>query len=206
MIRTVTSHCIPMRKGKFINCLSSGGTTQTLGICSKPKAVVQFYVSIPYDPWGQRQELLCFTDLAACLGHAVCKTNICWLNEGEMRLKKKNRRKNLDPTPSWNGALAHSCFSATRGSVVLRDLSDRVVLLTHDGKPMLYMLTRISMTQLLLQPLLKLWINHLAFCQTFKWEVVLSGTVDYSFPKLIQAQNNQGSNPSRCNHYLEYGD
>lgn len=47
-------------------------------------------------------------------------------------------------------------------------------------------------------------MNHLAFCQIFKWEVVLSCTVDYSFPKLIQAQNNQGSNPSSA--YLEYGE
>lgn len=121
MIRTATSHFIPMRKGKFINCLSSGVTIQTLGFFSKPKAVVQFYVSIPYDPWGQRQELLCSTDLATCLGHAVCKINICWLNEGEMRLEK-NRRKNLDPTPNWNGELAHSSSSATRVLIVLHVL------------------------------------------------------------------------------------
>lgn len=120
MIRTVTSHCIPMRKGKFINCLSSGGTTQTLGIFSKPKAVVQFYVSVPYNPWGQRQELLCSTDLADCLGHAVCKINIYWLNEGEMRLKKKTEERTSTPRLTEMVRLAHSCFSATRGSVVLR--------------------------------------------------------------------------------------
>lgn len=123
-----------MRKGKFINCLSSGGTTQTLGIFSKPRAVVQFCVSVPYNPWGQRQEILCSTDLADCLGHAVCKINVCWLNEGEMRLKKKTEERTSTPRLTETVRLAHSCFSATRGSVVLLILSGRVVLLTHDGK------------------------------------------------------------------------